>query len=135
MDVNPHEIIHELRTKSCSWYVSIDHDGKFYITWRTIYVFCCLCSSYLYGYMACFRAEGSNHKNNGLQGNIQPLTKDLYQIMAVFEIIFGISMFIEFLVSFEDPRNKGIKIRDFQQITQRYFKGNFMWDIIPLLPF
>ena len=81
ININQHEIIHGLTSRSFSWYMSVDYDGKFYITWRTIYVICCLVSSYLYGYMACFRGE-DDHVDKDIHGDtvigIEPLKNNLY---------------------------------------------------------
>ena len=61
--------------------ILIDHDGSFYKIWKAFHVLCCLSSSFMYGYLSCFR-------------NVSP---EFYTLDIMFESIFLISMIIEFI--------------------------------------
>jgi len=98
----------------------IDHKGCFYTIWRPLYVCSCLVSSYVYAYLACFE---SAHQ-----------VTEFRVLEAVFEGIFFISIIIEFLASYENPNKKGDKIKSVEKSARRYVYGNFIRDLIPVLP-
>lgn len=54
--------------------------------------------------------------------------------MIMFEIIFFSDMVAQFFLSYEDSlRNK--PVTDLQKIWSNYLQGNFITDLIPLIPF
>ena len=101
-----HEHHHE---KKFTERIIIDHTGTFYRLWRGIYVFSCVFSGYVYVYLACFEHAA---KDTNLM---------VFQIF--FESIFIISIIIEFLVSYENPRKKDDRIILLDKIATRYVFG------------
>jgi hypothetical protein len=78
-------------------------------------------SSYYYGYIACFRY----HDNHAEQFIVTA---------SVFEFIFLIHMALQFMVEFT-PEGSKVPVTDLSKISMNYINGEFMMDIIPLLPF
>ena len=111
--------IDQLGKKSILDLISIPEDNKVYLYWRSLNIFCCLTSSYFYAFMAAFEdpAEGSF----------------LYVINIIYEIIFLISILIQFLVEFTPP-GQIVPVKDITQISLRYLKGEFWKDFIPIIP-
>ena len=58
----------------------------------------------------------------------------LDSVMICMEIFFLLTICVEFLVSFENPKNRLAQIKDIEQIFKRYFYGHFIHDLIPLIP-
>ena len=52
-----------------------------------------------------------------------------------FEVIFLIDMIVNFFLDFQ-TNSKTVKIitRDIREIVHRYVHGEFIWDLVPLLP-
>ena len=105
--------------------ILIDHNGYFYKWWKAFHVLCCLSSSFMYGYLSCFR-------------NVSPV---FYTLDIMFESIFVISMIIEFITDFKERNENGVgsnsqSVKSLELIAKRYvFEGNFRYDLIPLIPF
>jgi hypothetical protein len=59
---------------------------------------------------------------------------DLYKLDIFFEIIFGISMILEFLTDFEEFPGQ-LPVRDIAMIAKKYMKGRFLLDLLSLIPF
>ena len=79
----------------------------------------CVVSSYFYAYMAAFKA---------------PKPGDyLFHIMIVFECLFAVDIFLKFLKSFTKD-GETMPTIDLAKIAQRYLKGQFLLDFIPLVP-
>jgi hypothetical protein len=78
-----------LGKKSILDMISIPEDYKPYLYWRSINIFCCLTSSYFYAFMAAFQ--------DPLPGSF------LQKINVIFEVVFLISMFLQFLVEYTPP--------------------------------
>ena len=77
-------------------------------------------SSYFYAYLAAFDGASVGDQS--------------FSIMLAFEIVFVLSMGFKFLCEFlKDGHNT--PIRDLSEIASRYFNSDFIWDIIPLIPF
>lgn len=108
-----------LGKKSILDMISIPEDYKPYLYWRSINIFCCLTSSYFYAFMAAFEdpAPGSF----------------LQKINVIFEIVFLISMFLQFLVEYTPP-GQLVPVKDISMISMRYLKGEFWKDFIPIIP-
>jgi len=66
--------------------IIISHDNFWYNLWYNLYVFSCLTSSYAYAYMAAFE--------NPAQGSF------LFILDNIFEVIFYISFFLNFIVDY-----------------------------------
>ena len=104
--------------------IIISHNGKFYKAWYIFYVLCCFSSSYIYGYLAMFGHDGN--RDNTLETTTY-----------VYEAIFIIAIGIEFITDFpkKGTGTNGVNVRDLSIIATKYFKGNFAFDVFPLIPF
>jgi hypothetical protein len=102
-----------------AWYI-ISQDNKLYYLWRGFNILCCLLSSYYYAYMAAFVAPKWGERN--------------FFIMLGFEFIFLMSMGFKFLCEFVKD-GAVTPTRDLKQIAERYLRGDFISDLIPLIPF
>lgn len=100
--------------------IIISNESVAYQLWYNLYVFCCLISSYFYAYMAAFTFPE--------KGDF------LFILDNVFETIFYISFFLCFIVDFQPPDSPK-PVKDVSKIAMRYLKGNFIYDVIPLIPF
>ena len=101
--------------------IIISNESIAYSIWFNIYVFCCLISSYFYAYIAAFEMP--------IPGTF------LYNLNMVFEAIFAISFLLCFIVDYQPPDSQK-PVKDVTKIAMRYiFKGNFVYDFFPLLPF
>ena len=92
------------------------------MVWNYINKICCLVSSHIYLFMAAYLSKDLLPEDN------------LYKLDLFFETFFAISMVLEFLTDFEPvPGQKAI--RDLVIIANRYIKGEFIYDLIALVPF
>ena len=82
----------------------------------------CLISSYFYLYMACFRFS---------QGETSDKNKTM---SAIFEVIFLVYALIQFFKDDNDDINSNDRKKLFRETSKEYFKGNFIYDVIPLIP-
>ena len=100
-------------------YLIIPHDGYFIIFWRIIDVTCCILSSYLYAWTACF---GDNHEDNLF-----------FNLTVMFEGIFTITILIKFTTSYAvEGETKPVKSHS--KIAHRYIHDQFFFDLIPWVP-
>lgn len=92
---------------------------------------CCIISSYIYMHFAafgngCIGIEPSEECNaSGGIGNI---------FDYIFLVIFGVDIIIQFLLDFK-PEDSYTRVRDLVEIAKRYFKTNFLFDFLPMMPF
>lgn len=100
-------------------WIVIDMDNQVYLLWKMFVTTCCVVSSYLYAFIAAFE-----NPNPG---------EMLFNITVFFESVFLVSICVNFLVSYE-PDGEDYKVKDLTLISQRYLKGQFMFDFIPLVP-
>ena len=100
--------------------IVIDYDSKFRTFWKILETWCQLTSSYLYAYMAAFE-----NIHDGV----------LFHINLGFEVIFFLSMCFKFLYEHKKADSSKGTERDLSKIAMIYLKGEFMFDLIPLLPF
>ena len=98
----------------------LDPKGKFYLTWQIVYIIVCLFSAYFYGFIAC-KADINDDVG-------------MIQFAICLEAFFLVTMGLEFITSFENPRVRGNMIKDLKTIAIRYLKGNFLRDFIPIIP-
>lgn len=98
--------------------IVIGLDSKFRIWWRILETWSQLTSSYLYAYMAAFE-----DKNDG----------PLFHVQIVYETIFLISMGLKFLYEQDKKDSEGTE-RDLSKIAMHYLRGEFLFDLIPLIP-
>ena len=105
---------------SLSKLIILNREGKFYLTWQIVYIFACLFSAYFYGFIAC-------------KADVNEAT-GLIQFGLCLEIFFFVTMGLEFITSFENPRVRGNMIKDLKTIAIRYLKVNFLRDFIPIIP-
>ena len=57
-----------------------------------------------------------------------------FTIMLAFETIFALSIGLKFLREFTKP-GQTVPTRDLAQIAEQYLKSDFIYDILPLIPF
>jgi len=98
--------------------IPIDHESKFSAVWSMLDIFCCLTSSYVYAWVACFGTEG---------------TEILSVLTVVYEVIFTLTIAVNFLTNYT-PDGETIKVQDLAAIAVRYRKGQFTIDIIAWFP-
>jgi hypothetical protein len=53
--------------------------------------------------------------------------------LLFFESIFGLSIFLKFFCEFKTEESP-LPVRDLSRIADRYLKGDFIFDVIPILP-
>lgn len=94
----------------------IQRSSKFYNCWNIFITASCLSSCYMYSYIAAF-----GHTND-----IQTY---------IFEGIFIFDMLITVLTELPPLDNSDLPERRLQVIAERYLKTQFLWDLIPLVPF
>ena len=96
-----------------------DHTSMFSMFLRTMNTILCLISSYIYMWFGAFNDIGNHH----LRG----------VVTICFELFFLFMMIINFITDFtRQGENK--PVRNLHQISMRYLKGDFLMDLIPLLP-
>ena len=100
--------------------IIIHPKNKYYILFEGFVVLCSWASSYLYAYMAAFGDIENGHS--------------LFTMMLCFEAVFLVSMALKFIVSFTKD-GQTIPTTDIKQIAERYIKGTFIFELIPLIPF
>ena len=83
--------------------------------------FCCLASSYMYAFLACYGHESERSTSE-------------FWLEGAFELIFFISIVKNFLTDFKVPGETYSEKR-ITVIANRYLKGTFMVDFLPMLPF
>ena len=92
----------------------------FLIHEQIFYIFTCLFSAYFYGFIAC-KSDISE-------------SKELVAFSYFLEVFFLCTMGLEFITMYENPRVKGTYIKELKPIALRYLRGNFLRDVIPILP-
>ena len=97
----------------------IDHRGAFSIFWTGVDTALCLLSSYIYMWFGAFN-DAESH--------------DLHVTATVcFEVTFLLLMLKKFLTSYSN-QGEAKPVRNLHQIAMRYLQGEFIRDLIPLLP-
>jgi len=99
--------------------IIIKHTNRFLSVWNFLFVLSCCCSSYFYAYLAAFKHPGVN-------------LKQLYTELT-FEGIFLVTLLVNFITDYMEDGNP-TPVRDLNKICQRYLKGQFIFDFIPLIP-
>ena len=97
----------------------IDHSSIFSVAWTSFDILCCLVSSYIYIWLCAFGDDVNSDTGLFLQ--------------IFFEVIFSISMVLKFLTDYI-PHGETKPERDLFKLSQRYLYGQFILDLIPLLP-
>ena len=101
--------------------IVISPDTMFSQCWRVIYIFSCLTSSYFYAYISAF----------GVPVHPEPL----WYINMIYEGIFLISLLLNFITAYKPQGDMSKPVKNINMISTRYFKGNFIFDFLPLIPF
>ena len=101
--------------------IIIDHTGRFSYVIESINALACLTSPYLYMY------KGSFH------GDL--IDEQLFTFGNVLECWFLLHMISQFITSHMNTRNREQRVIDFFTISERYLRGSFLQDLIPLIPF
>lgn len=97
----------------------ISYDSTYLIVWRVVHTLACLCSCYLYAWLTAFGVPSSGSPAR--------------YVDVAFEALFLLSLLLEFLTSYR-PQSGDQEVREFAKISQRYLQGNFVPDLIPLVP-
>ena len=106
----------------------ISHNSEYYQIWKMICNILSLVSSYIYLYMAAYIQTVS-----GLYDPEQKQYEFFFYFNWTMEVIFFIKIGTEFLTDYQE---KDLKIiRDFEKIVIRYLKGQFIFDLITVIPF
>jgi hypothetical protein len=100
--------------------IIISKDNKCYSIFNTIEIVIIMISSYYYAYLAAFET-------------IRPGDVD-FQWMLGFECFFLVSCCLKFLVTYV-PDGHIAEVKELSLIVERHFKGDFLVDLIPLIPF
>jgi hypothetical protein len=97
--------------------VIINHQGNAYKIWMALIVILEVVSSLIYATYSAYRRVET-----------QPFS-------AIAESIFAIDILVHFLLSHDSSHKTGkYTIRSFRDIVEKYLHGDFVWDIIPLIP-
>lgn len=111
----------------------IHHNKMPYQVWKTFITLCQVFSSYMYCMLAAYRKDadsiGAGEKAEDADIVNQPW------FFWLFEVIFLVDMIVNFFLDFQQ-NNKTIQIisRDIREIVHRYVHGEFLWDLVPLIP-
>lgn len=108
-----------LRKKPFVEQIIISDENRLYKLWVVFNMIMCVVSSYFYAYMAAFKAPKPGD--------------DLHHIMIFFECMFAVDIILKFLKSFTKD-GETMPTIDLAKIAQRYLKGQFALDFIPLIP-
>lgn len=100
-------------------YLVISHTNKVVYVWNVLYVLSCLTSCYFYAFMAAFEKPDPGSW--------------LFILDWSFEGIFLVSLLLNFITDYKEDGNPN-PVRDLNKISMRYLKGQFTYDIIPLIP-
>lgn len=100
-------------------YLVISHNNKVVYLWNVLYVLSCLTSCYFYAFMAAFEKPKPGSW--------------LFILDWSFEGIFLVSLLLNFITDYKEDGNPN-PVRDLNKISMRYLKGQFIYDIIPLIP-
>mmetsp|Transcript_8274 Transcript_8274/g.12665 ORF Transcript_8274/g.12665 Transcript_8274/m.12665 type:complete len:275 (-) Transcript_8274:174-998(-) len=84
-----------------------------------LHTFSCLTSCYFYAFIAAF----------GLPSRGEFLNT----AYVAYESIFTISIVLNFFVEYQ-PDGSSFPVRDLFLVAKKYFRGTFIWDLVPLLP-
>ena len=93
---------------------------------NTITILLSFSSSLVYGYFACFRKdiEHDHYEQNGSFNKVE----------ATFEILFFLEMITMFFKEYQ-PKGSMYPVRDIKSIAKIYISTQFVYDLIPLVPF
>lgn len=99
--------------------ITISDSNKYYKAWKGFVVLHSLVSSYFYAYMAAFNSPKPED--------------DLFKVMLYFEFIFVCEIIFKFFEEFTKD-GQTIPTRSLAEIANRYLKGQFIYDFIPMIP-
>jgi hypothetical protein len=94
--------------------------NRIYRTWFTVRVMLVVASVYISPYQAAFRSYSG---------------QKLRSATDAFEIFFLIDIILNFFKEYENEYDKDHCYTNFKEIAINYFKNDFVWNLIPLLPF
>ena len=98
--------------------IIINHKGSFYKLINNIDIICCIFSAHFYIWIATFGTT-----NYGFKIFVQ----------IALELTFLFNMIVNFLVDFVPPGENESE-KSLSVIAERYFKNDFVRDLVPLLP-
>lgn len=106
-------------TKNFMDFFIISYDSPLLIVWRVIHTLACLVSCYFYAWVTAF---GVPERNTSAE-----------YVDISFQCLFLLSLLLEFITAYR-PQSGDKEVRDFSLIGYRYLYGNFVPDLIPLVP-
>lgn len=95
-------------------FVIIDHQGKFSSIWSVIDTLCCLTSSHVYAWVACF----------GCSDN---------KVLIYFEIVFTLTIMKNFTTDFI-PEGYNFPCRSHSEIAHKYLHSTLIFDLVAWCP-
>ena len=100
----------------------ISNDSTFSMVWMVIDTVACMASAYMYAFLACY---GVNEDG--------PRDEEELLFEMLWEFVFLISIIKCFLTDYR-VEGESFPKKNFFKIAQRYLKGDFMIDFIPIVP-
>jgi hypothetical protein len=107
------------KKKGCSSYIIINRKGGFRSFLSVVNIFICTISSYAYIWTAVFGNDPDGFSN---------------RMMWAFESLFLIMMLCNFVTDFTRD-GEHVAVTDLEEIGVRYIQSDFLYDLVPLLPF
>ena len=101
--------------------IIINHKGYLYRLWYILITITKTLSAFYYAYLAAFK---DTHKEN-------------LNIVNILELLFLIDCLIHFILTYStNPLDhSSAVVDDISKIGENYAKGDFIYDLVPLLPF
>lgn len=118
-EAKPKNLEEEISNINILELITISDSNKYYKAWKGFVVLHSLVSSYFYAYMAAFKSPKPED--------------DLFKVMLYFEFIFFCEIIFKFFEEFTKD-GQTIPTRSLAEIGNRYLKGQFIYDFIPLIP-
>ena len=97
----------------------VERKRPLYMVEHTLYIVLCLISPYIYAWFIVFGAPSAQ--------------STMYKLSIFFEVFFFVNIIFSFFVEYRED-GKLQPIRDLRLIAQRYIKGNFLIELIPVIP-
>ena len=116
--------------RSCQDRLIVSPENIFYQIFKGFIVMLCILSSLMYAFFAAFRMDVEGEVSVYSPAEI----KNFNRFQAIVECMFLIDMVIEFFLEYVDESTT-LKVRDISMISVRYLRGEFIYDIFPLIPF
>jgi hypothetical protein len=111
------ELVFDEEEKSVLDWLIIRHQGWPWKVWSMLVLAAEMVSGYIYAFFSAYRESGYE------------------RVWVPFELMFLVDMLLHFTLDFNHNKMSLHATRDYELIIFHYIKGDFMWDLIPLIPF